>query len=549
MAKVTTIHLDEPNTLAKHLSQEGREHVTSLKVTGFMGREDFEDALEDLCYDYGYYDEDDNFISDIESSSKLRHLDLGEATLVDCTALPYFGFHAPLESFILPRGIKSTYEESEGDTGFSDTKMLKKIVLPQGLKVVGGFHSCPNLTEVVLPEGIEKIAARAFCGCDSIRHIKIPSSVEIMSGDCFAGCNIESYEVAEDNPYFTAVDGVIFTKDLTTLVAFPSAYPHNNYIVPEKTRRIGNGAFLYSKIEHILLPDTITSIEREAFCQSSIRNIDIPDSVGTIGESAFAYCDNLTSIRFPNGLHTLSDNIIVFCNKLKVLEIPPSVKDVHCTNFVWNPSLERIILHDGIETISGVSLCMRYGGNLKHVRLPKTLKKIPGGIFNYSSCLDDIRVDPDNPYLCIYNGALCSKDKRILYSALDYLQQVFVVPEGIEEIYESAFVFLPKLQNIKLPSTLKIIGAYAFHQCNSITQIHIPHNVVEVDMGALWSENLKTVIMDCDVPPKITGHVDDNDSRYKDVALLVPSASVNTYKHTRGWKSFNVEEYSSKDNR
>ena len=126
--------------------------------------------------------------------------------------------------------------------------MLKKIVLPQGLKVVGGFHSCPNLTEVVLPEGIEKIAARAFCGCDSIRHIKIPSSVEIMSGDCFAGCNIESYEVAEDNPYFTAVDGAIFTKDLTTLVAFPSAYPHNNYIVPEKTRRIGNGAFLYSKM-------------------------------------------------------------------------------------------------------------------------------------------------------------------------------------------------------------------------------------------------------------------------------------------------------------
>ena len=49
MAKVTTIHLDEPNTLAKHLSQVEREHVTSLKVTGLMGREDFEDVLEDLC--------------------------------------------------------------------------------------------------------------------------------------------------------------------------------------------------------------------------------------------------------------------------------------------------------------------------------------------------------------------------------------------------------------------------------------------------------------------------------------------------------------------
>lgn len=544
MIKAITIHLDEPNTLSKHLSSVDRDKISSLKITGLIGRDDFEDILEDLCYDYGYYDDDDVFISDSESTP-LRHLDLGEATYVDGNELPYFGFHAPIESFILPKGINSTYEESEGVTGFSDTKMLKRLVLPQGLKMVGGFNSCPNLTGLVLPEGLEEISSRAFCGCTSITHIRIPSSVEVLWGDSFAGCNIQGFEVAENNPFLTAVDGVVFTKDLSTLVAFPSAYPEREFVVPETTKTIGEGAFMDSKIEHILLPKTINSIGREAFCGSSIRSIDIPDSVGRIEERALAYCENLTSIRLPNGLKRMSANMTVFCNSLKELEVPSSVKDVDYSNFIWSPSLERIILHDGLEKITGDTLHMRYGGKLKHIRLPKTLKTISGGIFNYSSCLDDISVDTDNPYFCIYGGALCSKDKKILYSALDYQQVNFIVPEGIEEIYDSAFAFLPKLQTVILPRTLKIIGPYAFHQCNSITQMHIPQKVIKVDMGSLWSDNLRTLIMDCEIPPEMTGHVDNEDWRYKKVNLLVPPTSVDKYKNASGWKSFNIKGYTS----
>lgn len=108
-------------------------------------------------------------------------------------------YYAPIESFILPKGIQSTYGESENGTGFSDTKLLKRLILPQGLKVVGGFNSCPNLTELVLPEGLEEISSRAFCGCTSITHIRIPSSVGTMWGDSFQG-----FEVDEDNPYLTA---------------------------------------------------------------------------------------------------------------------------------------------------------------------------------------------------------------------------------------------------------------------------------------------------------------------------------------------------------
>ena len=62
METTKVIHLEKANTLAQFLSGKEREELVSLKVTGFIGRDDFEDVLEDMCYVYGEYDDDDNFI-------------------------------------------------------------------------------------------------------------------------------------------------------------------------------------------------------------------------------------------------------------------------------------------------------------------------------------------------------------------------------------------------------------------------------------------------------------------------------------------------------
>ena len=106
--------------------------------------------------------------------------------------------------------------------------MLKKIVLPDGLKTVFGFNSCPNLSGIILPDSVEKIDSFAFAGCKAISSLRIPSLVKEIDGSCFADCNISSFEVDENNPYYSAVEGVVFSKDLSTLVAFPSAYSNKH---------------------------------------------------------------------------------------------------------------------------------------------------------------------------------------------------------------------------------------------------------------------------------------------------------------------------------
>ena len=133
-----------------------------------------------------------DFIPDFELTPALRHLDLGEAVYVDGEGMPYFGFHAQLETFILPKGLTTVaYEE----TGFSESEMLKRVVLPEGLKTVYGFNSCPNLSGIILPESVERIDSFAFAGCKAISSLRIPSLVKEIDGSCFADCNISSFDV------------------------------------------------------------------------------------------------------------------------------------------------------------------------------------------------------------------------------------------------------------------------------------------------------------------------------------------------------------------
>ena len=239
------IRLDTPGTLSKKIPLCLGLQITSLKITGFLNRQDFDDVLDDICSSMGVYDDDDNYILYLDESPSLRCLDMGEAIFVDGEELPFFGDHTQLESLILPSGISSVLDNGETETGFSGSEMLKKLVLPEGIKILGGLHDCPNLKEVKLPESVECIESYTFAGCTSIEKIRIPKNVSYFDGSSFADCHISRFELDSDNPNFKEIDGVIYSKDLSRLIAFPSYYPHANFAVPPTTRIIGWGVPLW----------------------------------------------------------------------------------------------------------------------------------------------------------------------------------------------------------------------------------------------------------------------------------------------------------------
>lgn len=88
-----------------------------------------------------------------------------------------------------------------------------------------------------------------------ITSISIPSGVDIIWDDALNIQTLKSISVSADNKSYASVDGVLFTKDLKTLVKYPSAREGTSYTLPEQTVRIAAYAFnmYFSNVELVNL--------------------------------------------------------------------------------------------------------------------------------------------------------------------------------------------------------------------------------------------------------------------------------------------------------
>ena len=159
---------------------------------------------------------------------------------------------------------------------------------------------CTSLTNVTLPGNLISIGDRAFCS-SGLTGILIPASVTSIGKEAFASSRIlPSIVVSATNPAYCTVDGVLFSKDQTMLIACPSGKT-GNYVIPAIVTRVEEGAFLNCKrLTNVTIPNGVTSIGNHTFfgC-ASLTNVSIPDSVIRIENYAFLNCPNLAEKSIP----------------------------------------------------------------------------------------------------------------------------------------------------------------------------------------------------------------------------------------------------------
>jgi hypothetical protein len=168
-----------------------------------------------------------------------------------------------------------------GDTSFIYCVSLTSIKIPDNVKSIGegAFFSC-GLTNITLPDSLTTIGKQAFYNCDELTNITIPGSVSYIGESAFSSCdNLETINVSADNVSYSSIDGILYSKDLRTLVA----YPNNREGV-------------------ITISDNVTDVAIYAFntCRK-LTGIIIPDSVTAIGNYAFEGCTNLEAINVNAG--------------------------------------------------------------------------------------------------------------------------------------------------------------------------------------------------------------------------------------------------------
>lgn len=147
--------------------------------------------------------------------------------------------------------------------------------------------------------------------------------------------------------YFNPTTGTI-TKyvESDTVVVIPSKI---NGVTVET---IGHGAFRYSSVTSVTIPDSVTFISDSAFAYcSNLTNISIPNSVTSIGFSAFGGCTKLESITLPSSLRSISEALFSGCSQLTTIQIPDSVLSIQDYAFGNCTRLETIRIPVSVTSI------------------------------------------------------------------------------------------------------------------------------------------------------------------------------------------------------
>ena len=172
--------------------------------------------------------------------------------------------------------------------------------IPEGVMYVwdDAFSGCYGLTNVEIPISVAYIGYGAFSDCSSLTGLSIPSSVELIRPFAFLGCaNLANMSVDPASEHYLSVDGVLFDKARSTLVAYPAGRV-GAYTIPSGVTSIGIAAFVgcYG-LTSVTIPDGVAVIDQYAFSScDALRSITIPDSVSEILPGAFSYCEGLSDL-------------------------------------------------------------------------------------------------------------------------------------------------------------------------------------------------------------------------------------------------------------
>ena len=96
------------------------------------------------------------------------------------------------------------------------------------------------------PDGgqINAIGDGAFSGCKMLCEITIPATVKSIGNRCFAGASmLVAVNVEPSSSSFCSVGGVLFSRDKSELICYPSAKIGSTYLLNTSVKRIAPYAF------------------------------------------------------------------------------------------------------------------------------------------------------------------------------------------------------------------------------------------------------------------------------------------------------------------
>lgn len=330
--------------------------------------------------------------------------------------------------------------------------------------------------------------------------------------------------------------------------------------LPNGMTHIGATAFAdCSNLTSINIPSSVVSIGEAAFAWSGLQTLTLPEGVQDIDNMVFANCSNLTKFIYrgtPYGLDNATTPMFLGCNQLDTIIAPARMWDcaepdatvqeyygfpshiryievtggeLSATNISYMANSSRTLLTLDISSASNTTLPVQAFASwtaLETLRLPANLTEIP---YQMAYACENLKAIAIPSFVAVIGddafrgcGKLSSidfADSQNLYSIGQYafaecLDLLSVeVPEGVQTLGAYAFRNTGLVQ-LRLPSTLYVIGDYTFYSCSHLSKMNV----------AAYT------------PPTVSSYTFYNVPRTAKV--YVPEGAVTTYKSTAVWSEF-----------
>lgn len=415
----------------------------------------------------------------------------------------YAGIEMDIPVTILESSDFEYVEHEEGlfVTGYKGNS--NSVAIPETIngKTVVGLAFDGYIDELTVPDTVKYISE--FEADYALQVINLGAGVQNITADTFRCCyDLTAINVSEDNPYYTSIDGILYNKAVTEIIAFPPAktgeiripatvtdmdllndyvtedisviFESGNgafvtvdgvtytadmtkvvycdkdkagaYTMPETVTKIASGAFRNcTELTDVTVSNKVTAITYEDFANcTSLANVSMPETVESIDAGAFRKCTNLTSLDIP--AQTTSIDYMAFTySGIKDAGTLDSVETIGARAFASTP-LESINFTDALSVIDRQAFARTA---LKSVDLPDSLIEIAYQAF-YKSALTEITI-PDSVVIL---GEEAFMNNANLTSA--------VIGSGVEEIEASAFGGCSKLSTVDVRGTNVTVGRGAF---------------------------------------------------------------------------------------
>ena len=414
----------------------------------------------------------------------------------------------------IPDRIEGREVSSIGDEAFKGQTGLQQINLPENLKTIKreAFSGCSGLVSMQIPDTVVSIGENAFydnvrlssvsfgkdsClreigdfafgNCGSLRTIDFPARLESMTGSALYGAtSMIRINIASGNANFVSADGVLFNKTKSMLVAFPAGIT-TAYALPEITRSIGEYAFGYTRLSQIDLM-YVTSIGKMSFASSRLESIVIPDTVVVMDEKAFSN-STLSTVVLGDGLTEISEGAFDRCIYLSSVEIPGNIREIEADAFAGAVSLREVTFAaDG--SLASIGEGAFYNCPIETLNFPDSLMYIDEMAFCHTNT---------NPYLKSVTWGESSMLQRIESQAFrtTVALNTITFPENLQGIGSFAFLGSGLAGMVEIPVSVTNLGAGAFASCHSLSGIEVAEgNGAYVDYdGVVYSFGGETLVI------------------------------------------------------